>query len=172
MQIIERDTLSQIKMEGWQNRPEFARERLINANINPDSGLATDYLNVFNEAIMLLDLIEDMPDMLDELLGWRFLSYKEHFERSSFEAKELALEVYEAIDEHTRATLDEAAINLGQKIENTIVGLQSKISQGEDYKRFLRDLCGQIHVEIMTIDGIVHGQSQTNEQDDIDALFG
>lgn len=148
------------------------RERLTNANINPDTGLATDYLNVFNEAIMLLDLIDDMPDMLDELLGWKFLSYKEHFERSNFEAKELAIEAYEAIDEHSRATLDEAAYNLGQKIENTIATLQSKISENQDYKSYLRDLCSQIHIEIMNIDGLVHGQNQINEQDEIDALFG
>lgn len=150
----------------------YPREVLVAANINPDTGLATDYLNVFNEAIMLLDLIGDMPDMIDELLNWRYLSYTEHFERSSFEAKELAVEVYKSIDPHIRASFDEAAQNLGQKIENTIITLQSDICNNKDFSHYLDEICGQIHAEIMTIDGLVHGQSQINEQDEIDALFG
>ena len=31
--------------------------RLADANINPVTGLATDYLNHFNEAIMLLEML-------------------------------------------------------------------------------------------------------------------
>ena len=150
----------------------YSREDLIAANINPDTGLATDYLNVFNEAIMLLDLVADMPDMLEELLGWRFLNYWEHFERSSFEAKELAIEVYKSLDVHFRTSLDGAALNLGQKIENTIATLQGMVTNNQEYSGYLGDICGQIHAEIMTIDGLIHGQNQINEQDEIDALFG
>jgi hypothetical protein len=36
--------------------------RLADANINPASGLATDYLNHFNEAIMLLEILSSCPD--------------------------------------------------------------------------------------------------------------
>jgi hypothetical protein len=41
------------------------------ANINPRTGLATDYLNHFNEAIMLLEMIPDMPECVEEFLGWQ-----------------------------------------------------------------------------------------------------
>lgn len=37
-------------------------ERLRVANINPRTGLATDYLNHFNEAVMLLEMVPDMPE--------------------------------------------------------------------------------------------------------------
>ena len=40
---------------------EARAARLRAANINPRTGLATDYLNHFNEAIMLLEMIPDMP---------------------------------------------------------------------------------------------------------------
>ena len=33
--------------------------------INPATGLATDYLNHFNEAIMLLDMLAHCPDLLE-----------------------------------------------------------------------------------------------------------
>jgi len=45
--------------------PEPARQadpaRLAEANIHPATGLATDYLNHFNEAIMMLELSDDIP---------------------------------------------------------------------------------------------------------------
>ena len=40
------------------------------ANINPRTGLATDYLNHFNEAIMLLEMIPDMPECAEDFLTW------------------------------------------------------------------------------------------------------
>ena len=61
------------------------------ANINPRTGLATDYLNHFNEAIMLLEMIPDMPDCAVDFLGWQPLSYREHFAASNFRARELAI---------------------------------------------------------------------------------
>ena len=37
---------------------------MIEANVNPDTGLATDYLNLFNEGTMLFEMAFDMPDMV------------------------------------------------------------------------------------------------------------
>jgi hypothetical protein len=48
--------------------------RLLDANINPVTGLATDYLNHFNEAIMMLELAPEMPDCMEDLSAWRPLS--------------------------------------------------------------------------------------------------
>ena len=39
-------------------------------NINETSLLATDYLNHFNEIIMLLDMIPSMPECLEDARGW------------------------------------------------------------------------------------------------------
>src|SRR6516225_7897250 len=41
------------------------------ANINPRTGLATDYLNHFNQAVMLLDMIPDMPECAEDFLQWQ-----------------------------------------------------------------------------------------------------
>src|SRR5262249_13363385 len=40
------------------------------ANINPRTGLATDYLNHFNEAVMLLEMVPDMPECAEDFLHW------------------------------------------------------------------------------------------------------
>ena len=64
----------------------------------PAPGLATDYLNHFNEAIMLLEMIPDMPECAEDFLTWTPLSYAEHFWASNFKARDLAIEAYELSD--------------------------------------------------------------------------
>src|SRR5260370_30863944 len=76
------------------------------ANINPRTGLATDYLNHFNEAIMLLEMIPDMPECADDFLSWHPLSYAEHFTASHFKARDLAIEAYESAYANVRAEFD------------------------------------------------------------------
>jgi hypothetical protein len=62
--------------------PEPARQadpaRLAGPNIHPPTGLATDYLNRFNEAIMMLELIPSMPAAIDDLLAWNVMTDREH----------------------------------------------------------------------------------------------
>src|ERR1700748_3067911 len=76
------------------------------ANINPRTGLATDYLNHFNEAIMLLEMVPDMPECAEDFLGWQPLSYCEHFTASNFRARDLAIEAYGSADPGIRAEFD------------------------------------------------------------------
>jgi hypothetical protein len=83
--------------------------RLAHANINPKTGLATDYLNHFNEAIMVLDLLSAMPECVDEFLAWRPITYKEHFATSRFKERELAIAAYDAADQTARQSLDTVA---------------------------------------------------------------
>ena len=56
--------------------------RLSDANIHPETGLATDYLNRFNEAVMLLDMLASCPEFRAEFLAWKPLSYRELRARS------------------------------------------------------------------------------------------
>src|SRR3954466_1201479 len=76
------------------------------ANINPRTGLATDYLNHFNEAVMLLEMIPDIPECAEDFLTWKPLSYAEHFWASNFKASDLAIEAYESADAQVRAEFD------------------------------------------------------------------
>src|SRR5258708_343224 len=92
-------------------RPASPREKaraaqLRAANINPRTGLATDYLNHFNEAIMLLEMIPDIPECAEDFLLWYPLSYREHFMASHFKGRDLAIEAYESADAGIRAEFD------------------------------------------------------------------
>src|ERR1700704_5193229 len=90
------------------NRPpsQARAAELRAANINPRTGLATDYLNHFNEAIMLLEMIPDMPDCAEDFLLWYPLSYREHFIASNFRARELAITAYDSADPKIRGEFD------------------------------------------------------------------
>jgi hypothetical protein len=81
-------------------------DRLRAANINPRTGLATDYLNHFNEAVMLLEMVPDMPECAEDFLSWRPLSYAEHFTASNFKARDLAIEAYDTADVRIRTEFD------------------------------------------------------------------
>jgi hypothetical protein len=76
------------------------------ANINPYTGLATDYLNHFNEAIMLLEMIPDMPECAEEFLEWQPRSYREHFAASNSRGRELAIAAYDSANPQIRTEFD------------------------------------------------------------------
>lgn len=76
------------------------------ANINPTTGLSTDYLNHFNEAIMLLEMIPAMPECVDDFLGWEPTSYAQHFRRSNFKSRDLAILAYDLADPEMRGRFD------------------------------------------------------------------
>ncbi|HVZ50834.1 MAG TPA: hypothetical protein VG986_02635 [Pseudolabrys sp.] len=90
---------------------------LSDANINPETGLATDYLNHFNEAIMLLDMATSCPDCRAEFLDWQPMGYREHFAASRFAGRELAIAAYETADPALRERLDRLASTMTALLE-------------------------------------------------------
>ena len=71
--------------------------------VNPASGIANDYLNHFNEVLLLIENLPTLlPEMLDELLEWRPVTYREYFAKSLLPGSARALEIYEGLDESFR----------------------------------------------------------------------
>lgn len=99
--------------------------KLAAANINPESFLATDYLNHYNEIVMLLEMIPDMPDMVEEAAEWKPKSYAQHFEDSGFQDKALAIEAFEAAPTVIRNSFDIVCKEIDTLILSTLAGLSS-----------------------------------------------
>jgi hypothetical protein len=93
--------------------------RLSDANINPATGLATDYLNRFNEAVMLLDMLSTCPEFRADFLAWKPMSYREHFRASRFKTRELAIAAYDTADPNLRNNLDTLAVTMTVVLEAT-----------------------------------------------------
>jgi len=119
---------AQPSLHDLNGSPALDPARLAAANINPKTGLASDYLNHFNEAIMLLDLLPQTPECIVELIGWEPLSYEEHFAASHFKEKDLAIAAYEMAEPSARAQLDEIADTMNALLVATCETFQRRAS--------------------------------------------
>jgi hypothetical protein len=84
-------------------------------NINPVTGLSTDYLNHFTEALMALEMAADTPECLDDLKAWRPKSYAEHFAQSRFKNRAVVIDFYRVAEPTLRRQVD--------RLSETINGL-------------------------------------------------
>jgi hypothetical protein len=147
--------------------------RLAAANIMPATGLATDYLNAFNEPIMLFGLLADMPDMIEELHAWQPLTYEEHFARSGFQAKDLAIAAYKAAPDTIRLPFDTLSQQIAEAISAAVSDASALIGTGDQQRlsEFVAETTYGLQSMVMMLDGMVHGGHTGGAQDDIDALF-
>jgi hypothetical protein len=129
------------------------------ANINPRTGLATDYLNHFNEAIMLLEMIPDIPDCASDFLGWHPLSYAEHFTASNFKARDLAISAYESTDPAIRAEFDQLTNTMTSIL--TAVGQAMRDAQQDTTRaRLAEQAVHWVKPLVMAAGGIINGGSE------------
>jgi hypothetical protein len=131
------------------------------ANINPRTGLATDYLNHFNEAVMLLEMIPDLPDCAEDFLQWRPLSYPEHFTASNFKARDLAIEAYEAADPTIRAEFDHVTGTMTSIL--TAVGDAMREAQQDTTRtRLAEQATSWVKPLVTAAGGIINGGSDSD----------
>lgn len=156
----------------------LSREALSCANIHPETGLATDYLNHFNEVVMLMGMLPDMPDCAEDVLAWAPCGYVEHFERSSFAARELAVAAYSAAPRAVRAHLETIVLQIEAEVgrAQALLECDASIETCEKIARLAND---EIRPLIAAASGAIHGYIDGAEPDgdasaqaDIDALFG
>jgi len=126
------------------------------ANINPQTGLATDYLNHFNEAIMLLEMIPDMPECSEEFLQWRPLSYAEHFTASNFKARDLAISAYESADADVRAEFDQMTETM-TSILNEVGTAMREASQDATKAKLAEQAVGWLKPLVAAAGGVING---------------
>ncbi|MEM6381164.1 MAG: hypothetical protein AAF739_00685 [Pseudomonadota bacterium] len=163
-------------------------ERLAAANINPASFLATDYLNHFNEVVMLIEMVADMPDMAEDVLEWEPRSYCEHFKQSVFADKDLAVLAYTQAPDEPRTRFEAVVDELNGWIGEMQI-LLSGLSPDEPLDPAVSDrltsiIAGEIRPAIDRASAIINGTDSTRveaplpvsetsmrAQDAVDQLF-
>jgi hypothetical protein len=149
------------------------RKRILGTTIDPASLLSTDYFDHFNEPIMLLGMLPDMPDMLDEVDQWRFRTYCEHFTDSGLSFAGLAIEAYALAPRHLRQRFDTIATQMHMLIVETRSKLRYLLEDGRIDQ--FRDTAAlhALQLQGMVDDGsaIVHGSGASADQAAVDALF-
>ncbi|PTW62200.1 hypothetical protein C8N35_101237 [Breoghania corrubedonensis] len=158
---------------------DLGHEKLVEANINPKTGLATDYLNHFNEVVMLLELLCDMPECIPDVLAWQPLSYADHFMNSNFAAKELAVRAYNAAPTAERGTFDTITAEMNSEIHAAQCELEE--AEPDQVGEIATEVANRLKPLIAEAGGVIHGNDTTpssegeaeseSSQADIDALF-
>lgn len=149
------------------------RTRVKGSNINEASLLATDYLNHFNEVVMLIDMMPDMPECLVDAREWQPKTYQQHFADSAFSDKDLAVEAYDHAPEEYRRPLEETVDSINRLVAASLDRIEAATAADstrtveETAQRASRDL--QRLVEIAS--GIINGAKPTIHQNEIDEMF-
>ncbi len=163
--------------------------KLAPANINPDSFLATDYLNHFNEIVMLMEMIPDMPELIEEAVEWSPKTYCQHFEESGFQAKDLAIKAYELAPAQFRQPFEDVCREMQSIIQATLNGLiaVNVVERGMSpaAQTLIRDRIEILQNHLMSLNQVIHGKTESvieaslpeahqedvQSQEEIDKLF-
>lgn len=154
---------------------EEYRQRVQGTNISAQTLLATDYLNHFNEIVMLLDMLADMPDMIEECKLWRPKSYKDHFAGSSFRDKQLAVEAYDRVPSVYRTPFEATIGQLNQLLTEGVDRIDAEIAGGagpEQLHESCRLLARAAQALMDCASSIIHGANRAMGQAEIDGMLG
>lgn len=120
------------------------------ALVNPASGIANDFLNHFNEVLLLIENLPVLlPEMVDELLGWTPRTYREYFTQSELPGSKLTLEIYDSICDELRDEFEArvGAVNL-MCLESVEVIKSRRDGKGEIEPEDVEEYCEQISLKL------------------------
>jgi len=168
--------------------------KLADANINPESFLATDYLNHFNEIAMLLEMIPDMPELIEDAAEWAPKTYIKHFQDSGFQACDLAVNAYNLAPSTILTAFETICGQLDSLIVSTLAGLANLNAAERGLSPAAQDLIKTrvlaVQELLMQLNKVIHGKiddqitviankkphaeepEEVQTQEDIDKLFG
>jgi hypothetical protein len=166
--------------------PEFEayQQKARGTNINEETLLATDYLNHFNEVVMMIDMLPDMPDCLDMVTEWEPKPYKDHFRDSTIADKDLAVDAYDHVKPLVKLAFEDTICQIETSIFQAIGDAEEAIQTGDmEFLRFKVSESAQvIHRLQDRLSAIIHGTADLSktlptdektvmDQNSIDALF-
>ncbi|RMF01592.1 MAG: hypothetical protein D6773_09855 [Alphaproteobacteria bacterium] len=141
--------------------------------VNSETGLATDFMNQYNEITMILDMLGDMPELFEDIANWKPKTYAEHFEASQFQDKDKIVAAYDNAPEEYRGLFDGCTMRLNALLLKGVMILGNMIEQGEtDTLPGAVALISGPATQLMdNMNGIIHGSTEVADQSEIDALI-
>lgn len=110
--------------------------------VNPASGLANDYLNLFNEVLMIIEQLPVMPELLDDLMAWKPVTYQEYFSRSVLPGSRSALDDYNRLAPVFRQRFEALVGDLDRQATGAVVSIRRHIrTKGTDDAPALAAIC-------------------------------
>ena len=142
----ERDALKASQQLG-----SAARIRRASELVNPASGLANDYLNLFNEIVMLVEQLPNMPELIDDILAWRPTSYLDYFRASILPGRESALAAYEKLDLRFRRSFEQVVEELDRRSTGSVAAVRRKFKAQNDQGEPLGVICDRAGANIREV---------------------
>lgn len=160
-------------MEVGDNTYETMRAKIAGSNLDPQTFLAIDYLNHFNEVVMLIEMIPDMPEILDDAKEWQPKAYKDHFRDSTIADREIAIEAYDAVPDMYKKPFEKTVNQINATISTAIAALKRDLESGNpDLVRENATALSRVIQRLMyTASAIIHGSAETLDQSEIDDLL-
>jgi len=142
-------------------------------NINPQTLLATDFLNHFNEVHMLLDMLPSAPDCMEDILEWAPKNYQEHFADSVFTAKDLAIEAYNHSPDEYRLPFEETIAKMNELVLSTVTQVSQHLAKDtyEDTQKIIDDYGPRMITLIEECGAIINGEKHVAPKERIDHYF-
>jgi hypothetical protein len=111
--------------------------------LNPASDIANDYLNHFNEILLLIENFPILlPEMVDEILTWRPKTYQTYFRESPLPGGEAAVLIYEHIDPSVRRRFEAVIAQVNQIAEKSVNTISQKRDEhGELTSEHVEEFC-------------------------------
>ena len=142
-------------------------------NINENTLLATDYLNHFNEIIMLLEMIPSMPDCYEDAAEWRPKSYADHFRDSGFSDAELAILAYENAPQNYRQAFDATIEQMDRLVVEALPRIKGLIDAGDEgpLQLGVDGVTRKLQSFVDVASSIINGYMDTLDQSQIDKVM-
>ncbi|MCP4394242.1 MAG: hypothetical protein GY804_08280 [Alphaproteobacteria bacterium] len=158
--------------EPFKSFTEFST-KVEGTNIHSNTLLCTDYLNHFNEIIMLIEMVPDMPDLLEDCKEWRPKSYKQHFKDIVFSDSALAIEAYDAVPECFKRPFENTIRQMDYLVLKAMEHCEKDIAQDdmETLRRHVDVALNALKQFIEIASSIIHGSEKVMEQEQIDEML-
>ncbi len=142
-------------------------------NIHEETLLATDYLNHFNEVIMLIGMIPDMPECLEDAKAWAPKSYEDHFRDSVFADKDLAILAYENSPARFRVPFDSTIAQMDNMVAASVSRIDTALGEGnpDNVADIVLNVSRNLQRLVDAASAIIHGAAQTMDQTEIDTML-
>ncbi len=122
--------------------------------VNPNSGMANDFLNQYNEVLLLVENLPVLlPEMVEELLAWKPKTYEEYFTSSPLPGGDIAIKIYHTLDRGFRKKFEAQMVKINKLADKAITVISERNRDREelsaaDVELFCKQISKKLRSEI------------------------
>ena len=144
------------------------------SGIDGTSGFASDFLNQFNEVVMLLDSVAGGDEALvDDLLDWRPRGYAAHFAAGRLAERMRIVRAYRRAAAPKRRRLDGLAGELSAVVTagGAFIAACRRAGAVDSIAPLARHLASDVRRRLATLDSLVHAGGARPTDAEVSLLF-